>query len=373
MNHIIPHRIHAEKVNQVVHIDHITLGLAHLAPIHHQPGMAEYLLRQRLSQSHQENGPVNGMEADNVFADQVQIRRPQLLVLLRAVSVRVITDARDIIGQCVQPHIYHMLIVKVHRNPPLKRSAGHAQILQARQQEIVHHLVFAGHGLNKFRMAVDMLDQPVSIFTHTEKICFFLGRLNPAAVGTLALHQLGFGPERLAGRTIQPLIGPLVDIPLVIQTLENLLHLFLMGLIRGADELVILNIQLIAEPPDHPCHIVHKGLGSYARLLGLQFDLLPVFIRSGLEKHIIPLFSLKAGDGIRQHNLVIVANMRLTGCISDGSCNVIRCLTHIFTSSYDLPIPFFTCSNVPMPQVIGYAVKNVYGITKGPPPHAKNA
>ena len=146
-----------------------------------------------------------------------------------------------------------------------------------------------------------------------------------------------------------------------------------MGLIRGADELVILNIQLIAEPPDHPCHIVHKGLGSYARLLGLQFDLLPVFIRSGLEKHIIPLFSLKAGDGIRQHNLVIVANMRLTGCISDGSCNVIRCLTHIFTSSYDLPIPFFTCSNVPMPQVIGYAVKNVYGITKGPPPHAKNA
>ena len=76
MDHIVPHRVHAEKVDQIVHIDHITLGFAHLAAVHHQPGMAEDLFGQRLPQRHQKDGPVDRVETDDILADQMQVRRP---------------------------------------------------------------------------------------------------------------------------------------------------------------------------------------------------------------------------------------------------------------------------------------------------------
>ena len=96
-----------------------------------------------------------------------------------------------------------MLLIKVHRNPPLKGSSGHAQILQARQQEIVHHFIFSGHRLNELGMVVNMFDQPVRIFAHLKEICLFLRRFHfPAAVRTFPVHQLRLRPERFAGRTV---------------------------------------------------------------------------------------------------------------------------------------------------------------------------
>ena len=59
----------------------------------------------------------------------------------------------------VQPYIHHMLIIKIHRDPPLERSPGHAQILQPRKKEVIHHLVnkyFGGIVMDKG--AVDAVD-----------------------------------------------------------------------------------------------------------------------------------------------------------------------------------------------------------------------
>ena len=71
------------------------------------------------------------METDNVFSDQMQVSRPQFCILFRAVSVCIITDSRDIVCQRVKPYINDMLIVKINRNSPLKRSSGYAQILKS--------------------------------------------------------------------------------------------------------------------------------------------------------------------------------------------------------------------------------------------------
>ena len=88
--------------------------------------MSEYLLRQRLAQSHQEDGPVNGMETHDILSNQMQIRWPQLMILLRAFLPAVITNPRDVVGKGVQPHINHVPVVKVHRNSPFKGSSGNA-------------------------------------------------------------------------------------------------------------------------------------------------------------------------------------------------------------------------------------------------------
>ena len=312
MQHEVTHRIHAEEVHQIIRIHHVSLGLAHLAVALQQPGMAENLLRQRLAQRHQEDGPVDRMEADDILADQMQVGGPQLLILLAAVSVRIITDSGDVVGQSIQPHINHMSVVKIHRNAPFEGGSGHAQILQAGQQEVVHHLVLAGHGLDELRMFINMRNQPVRILAHFEKVSLFLRRLHLAsAVGALSVHQLGLGPEGFTGRAVKSFIISLINISLIIQPLENLLHLLYVRLVRGADEFVIGGSHQIPQALHLACHLVHIFLRGYSRLLSLQLDLLTVLVRSGLEEHIIAVLPLESGDAVRQHGLIGVSDMGL--------------------------------------------------------------
>ena len=187
----ITDRVHTEEIGKIVRVKDVPLGLRHLAARLQKPRMTEDLLRQRLAESHQEDRPVDGMEADDVLSDEVQVRGPVLLIEVAVVSVRVVAQAGGVVAQSIQPHIDHVLRVEVHRDAPLEAGAGHAEILQPRQQEVVHHLVLSGDGLDELRMTVDVLDQTVRILTHTEEVSLLLCR--PAfapAVRTLAVHQL---------------------------------------------------------------------------------------------------------------------------------------------------------------------------------------
>ena len=217
MQYEIAYRIEAENVDHIVHVDHVALGLTHLLAALQQPGMAEHLLGQGLAERHQENRPIDRMETDDVLADQVQVGRPILLVKITVFAVGVIAYAGDIVAQRVKPHVNHVLVVKVHGNAPLERGSGHAKILQTGQQEVVHHLVLSGHGLNEFGMRVDMLDQAVRILLHLEKVSLFLFVMHCAAAdGALAVLQLRLGIKGLTLRAVLSFIGALVDVALII-------------------------------------------------------------------------------------------------------------------------------------------------------------
>ena len=192
------------------------------------------------------------------------------MVLLRTLSSAVIADSRDIVAQGVQPHIDHMTLVKVHRNSPFEGASGNAQILQSRKQEIIHHLIFSGHGLDESGMLVDVSDQPVGIFAHLKEVRFLLCRLHfPSAVRAFSVHKLGLRPEGFAGRTVEPFVSPLVNISLVVKLFKYFLNLLLMVFIRRPDKMVIGGIHEIPEPADGSRHIVHKFLGRDPLLLGL--------------------------------------------------------------------------------------------------------
>ena len=119
MQHEITHRIHTEDLCQLIRVEHIALGLGHLPVAHQQPGMSEYLLRKRLAQRHQEDRPVDRMEANDILADQMKIRRPVFPVFILR-SVGVIPGEGDVVAERVQPDIDHVLRVEVHRDPPGK-------------------------------------------------------------------------------------------------------------------------------------------------------------------------------------------------------------------------------------------------------------
>ena len=52
------------------------------------------------------------METDDILSDQVQVSRPELLELLGAVAVAVITDTGNVVGQSIQPYVGNMLRIK---------------------------------------------------------------------------------------------------------------------------------------------------------------------------------------------------------------------------------------------------------------------
>ena len=329
MQYEVTHRVHAEHIYQIVCVEYISLGLAHLAVALQQPRMTEYLLRQRKIQRHQENGPVNGMETDDILTDQMQIRRPLLLEQVAGLSVALVANAGDVVGQRIQPYVYHMLRIEIHRDTPFEGGTGYTEILQTRKQEVVHHLILSGNRLNEFRMLVDMVNQTVSVFAHTEEISLFLGRLHLAAtVRTLAVHQLGLGPEGLAGSTVHTLVSALVDIALVIQLLEDLLYLLLVIIIGGADEFIIGSIHQIPDALNLAGYIVHEFLRSNACLLSLQLDLLAVLVGSGLEKYVVALQSPETGDSVRQHDLIGVADVGLAGCVGNSRSHIKFFLVH---------------------------------------------
>ena len=286
--------------------------------------MAEYLLRQRKVERHQKDWPVDRVEADDILADQMQVGRPKRLELLGRIAVAVIADAGDVVHKRVEPNIDHVLRIEIDRDAPLERRAGHAKILQAGQQEVVHHLVLPRDGLNEFRMRIDVVDQPRRILAHFEKVRFLLGGLDlAAAVRALAVHQLRHREERFARNAVHALIVALIDIALLIEALENLLHLrFVIGVGR-ADELVVARSHQVPDALDLARGAIHVGFRRNALGLGLVLDLLAVLVRAGLEEDIIALIAFIPRDGVRQYRLIGVADMRLAGSVSDCRGDVI--------------------------------------------------
>ena len=251
MKYEVTNCIYTKEINEFISIENISLGFTHLSVSLKQPRMSEYLFRKWKIKSHKEDWPVNCMETDDIFSDQMKVCRPQLVELLCTVSVCIISDSCDIVCKSIKPYIYNVLWIEIYRNSPLEGCSGYTQILKSRKEEVVHHLVLTGNRLNELRMCIDMLDQTICIFAHFEEICLFLCRLNRAtAVRTFSIYKLRLCEERLARCTVHSFIMSLVNISLVVKFLENLLNLFLMIFICCTDEFVIRCIHQIPDSFD---------------------------------------------------------------------------------------------------------------------------
>ena len=129
------------------------------------------------------------METDDILTDQMKVCRPVFLKQLSVVSVAVVAKTGDVVCQGIQPYIGNVLRIEGNRNSPGKGGSGYAQILQSRKQEVVHHLILSGYRLDELRMLVDIRDQAVCVFAHSEEVCFFLCRLHfTSAVRALAVY-----------------------------------------------------------------------------------------------------------------------------------------------------------------------------------------
>ena len=68
--------------------------------------MAEQSFRKWKAETEEHGWPENGMEAQNVFADDLDRGRPEI----GDIFVR-IAENRDVIAECVHPNVHDLLVV----------------------------------------------------------------------------------------------------------------------------------------------------------------------------------------------------------------------------------------------------------------------
>ena len=109
--------------------------------------MREHPFWQGHTGRHQEGRPIDGVEADNVFANYMQ-GRP--IGPARAIRVRIACGG-DVIGQRVHPYIHDMAVIAGDFDAPVKGRARNRQVAQAGFHK-TRHLVAPLGGCDKIRI-----------------------------------------------------------------------------------------------------------------------------------------------------------------------------------------------------------------------------
>ena len=285
--------------------------------------MAEDLLRQRLAHAHEHGGPDDGVEADYLLADHVDVGGP---VFFLAVPLVVeVAEGGQVVEEGVHPDIYDVARVKVHGDAPGEARSGDAEVLQAGVDEVLYHLVHAAGGLQEGAGQQQLADL-IRVLGKAEEIGLLLRILHLApAVGALAVHELALGPEALAGGAVHAGVLALVYVAVVVHLLEDALDGLDMVVVRRADEAVVGDVHELPEVQDAALalhDVVHELLGRHARGLGLFLYLLAMLIRAGEEHDVVAAHSLVARNGIRRDGAVGMADVQFVGRIVDGGGDV---------------------------------------------------
>ena len=314
----VAQRIHAVAFCQHIRVHHVALGFAHLAAVQQQPAVTIDVFWQRQVERHQDSRPDDGVEANDLLADKVDICRPEFIEIV--VAVVLIAQRVDVVGKCVDPNIYDVSRVKINRYTPAEGGTGNAQVLQTGFDEVIDHLVDAAAWLQKVGVFQQVLDA-VGILGKTEEVSLFLGVYDRAsAVRAFAVHQLGLGPEGFAGLAVFADILAFVDVSFFVQLFEDFLYRKFVVVIGGADEAVVGNVHQLPQIQNAAWtldDVVYKLFRGDTGFLCLVLDFLTVLVSAGQEHNIIALQAFVASHCVGGYSAVGVTDVQLIRWIID--------------------------------------------------------
>ena len=321
----------AVTLGQQIGVHHIALGLGHLAAVQQQPAVAVNVLGQGHIHAHQHGRPDDGMEPHDLLADKMHVSRPESLVV--AVGVLIVHEAQGggVVEQGIDPDVDDVLGVEVDGDAPLETSTGDAEVLQARIDEVVHHLVDAGTGQQE--VGVDQqVTHAVGVLGQAEEVSLFLSIDDrTAAVRAAAGDQLALGPEALTGGAVLTLVGALVDVALFVHLFKDLLDGGNVIIVGGTDKAVVADVHQFPQVLDALGafdNVVDELLRGDASLFCLQLDLLAVLVGAGQELDFVALQALVAGHGVGGHGAIGMADVQLIAGVIDRRCDVEFFLIH---------------------------------------------
>ncbi len=268
------------------------------------------------------------MEAQDVLADQVHRGRPQLGEALR---VGAVAGRGDVVLQRVHPHVQDVLVVPGQRDAPVEGGAGDGEVLQALLDE-AQHLVAGRLGGDEAGVLGVELQQLRAVRGEAEEVVLLLQPLDRLLVDRAELLALGGTVEQLGGElvllaadAVRAGVAALVDLALVEQVLDELLHPGGVPLLGGADEVVVGDLQVLPERLPGLLHQLVAPLlrGDAVGLRGAQ-DLLTVLVGAGQVPHPLAALAVPAGQYVARHGGVRVAQVGAIVDVVDRGGDVVR-------------------------------------------------
>ena len=288
--------------------------------------MPENLFRKGKTERHEEDRPIDRVEAENILSDNVKICGPVFFEVL-ALPVNVVAQRGYIVRERVDPNVDDMFRVERNGNAPFERGSRNAQILKTGFEEVVYHLFLSQLGTDEIGVFLDIFHQPVRIFGHSEKVSlFFCSFYGASAVGTLSVNDLRFREEGFARFAVPALVFGLIYVSLIVKFFEYILNGFFMIFVGRSDEIVVTRADQIPDVPDLRRDTVHERFRRHSVFLRAVLDLLPVFVGSRAEENVKSRKSFVSCYRVGQYDLVCVADVRLSRRVRYRRCDIIRFL-----------------------------------------------
>ncbi|MNX83213.1 hypothetical protein D3C86_1149710 [compost metagenome] len=287
--------------------------------------MPEDLAGQGQVERHEQGGPDDGVELGDVLADQVQLGGPPVV---EARHVGVVADARQIVGEGVDPDVDDLRLVAGHRDAPAHVLARDRDVGEGLEQ--VQQLVAARLGLQEHGVLLDVGPDPVAVVRELEDVVLLAGPLDGLLVlgADLVLGQVALVLELFAALAVPAFVLGLEDIALVQQALEDALDRRAVGGIAGTDEPVVANVEGFPDLLGLHGDVVHEGLGGDTRGVSGLLDLVAVLVETGQEEDLLAAQPVVAREGIGGDLLVGMPDVRRRVAVVDRRGDVVLLRGH---------------------------------------------
>jgi hypothetical protein len=139
-------------------------------------------------------------------------------------------------------------------------------------------------------------------------LLYVLGR--DPVLRALAVDELGFRVEGLAAAAVETCVDAIVDLPRVVNPLQELLHQPLVALVGRADEEVVGDVDPLGHLEELGRVAVDELLRLQAGLLRHARDVRPVLVRAGQEERLLSALAVVAREDVRGDRRVGMAHVR---------------------------------------------------------------
>ena len=207
---------------------------------------------------HAHRRPPDTVETNDFFANQVMNVGPPLG---RHRFVAAVANSRQVVNERVVPNVKDVLFIPRHGNAPAQRAASNRDITQAALDK-GHGFVALGIGRGGFGVLAVPLEEAILEGRKPEEPVLLFHLHDGSSVhGTVAIGQSLFGEVVLAGNAVETAVVVLVDVAVVVDRGQKLLHRFVVTGLGRADEVVVGDIEVVPRSAETGRGLVGPGLG----------------------------------------------------------------------------------------------------------------
>ncbi len=303
---VVAEPVDPELLDQVGRRDLVHGRLAHLLAADQQEPVHGDVGGRLEARGQQHRRPVHAVEPQDVLADDVVGGPPGG----EALVVGAVADGGEVVDQGVEPHIGDVRRVPRDGHAPADRAAADREVVEAAPDE-AQGLVALGLGAHEAGMGGVPVEQRLLEAGELEEVVLLLHVLDRPVVdgAQRPVDQVVDRVVGLARHAVQALVRAELDVAVVVDPLQDLLHGGVVAGLAGADEVVVRDVEQLPGVAE----ALGGAVGPLERRdpvgLGRPLDLQAVLVGAGEEERVVAQQPVPPGDRVRDDGRVRVPDV----------------------------------------------------------------